>query len=126
MNALQRLIQRYLDATGETQADIVRRGGLPRQTVSWILRSSNASAQQVKPETLDKLAVGMSMDPRRVHLAGAQAAGYDVEETAAGDEDRFVVLSAMVRTLDPPRRREVEQRAAQLMRDMRAAEDSER
>ncbi len=119
MNALQRLIRRHCEVTGQSQADIARRGGLPKQTVSWIARGEGTGATE--PDTLNKLAAGMGVDPRRVHYAAAQAAGYDLEETTS-DEDELEVLSAMVRTLDPPRRRAVERRAAELLREMHADE----
>jgi transcriptional regulator with XRE-family HTH domain len=73
-NALQQLIADHLERTGETYADIARRAGCPRQTVSAIMHKETFTSvpHQV---TLDRLAKGLQVSRRTVRDAAARSIG---------------------------------------------------
>lgn len=119
MNALQRLIQRYLDEhPGETYASIARRGNIKAGTVQAVAKRPR-KRQMPTHETLEGLARGMSMSLDVVEQAARQAAGINatVIEIGTDDEDVMMLL-AVSRELDPERLRELARRARYLREEM--------
>jgi len=124
MNALQKLIADYLaDHPGENYSTIGRRGGLPKTTVHS-LATKETRKQTPHPDTIERLARGMSVSVARVRLAAADAAGYrpDVPQEMDTDEGRLIVSAW--HELSEERKRELARRARFLLMEQQES-DSE-
>lgn len=121
MNALQRLIREHVESTGETLADIARRGGMPRQTVS-LLANREHMPQTPHAPTLRRLAVGLGVDLNTVRAAAAEAAGFEVVQL--DDPDKLVIVAAL-EPLTPEARAALKARAEQWLAEA-AADESKR
>ena len=115
MNALQALIAAHCEATGETYADIARRGDMSRQTVST-LATREVLRQTPRAVTLAGLAKGLEVDINVVRAAAARAAGF---LTIEGDDDTLVIIAAMGE-LDDEQREALKRRAMQLLAEAKA------
>lgn len=117
MNALQALIAAHVAATGESYADIARRGGMSRQTVSS-LALRDTSRQTPRPETLRKLAAGLGLDLQTVRAAAANAAGFQTIHVE--DQDALIIVAALAE-LDDEQRDALKRRAMSLLAEAREA-----
>jgi len=99
------LIANHCRRTGETYADIARRGGLPRQTVSALMQPGR---ELTRPHvrTLDKLAAGLELSPNVVRAAATLGLGNTrprsallAELAAELDEKELGVLLAVAHAL---------------------------
>jgi len=98
-NALQQLVTLHCEDTGETLADIARRGHMSRQTVSAIMHRNGESGIP-RRATLKKLANGLGVPVDTVaHAASVAAAGTQVAPT----EQRLDVLLAYASTMSEQR-----------------------
>ncbi|MEU4155679.1 helix-turn-helix transcriptional regulator [Actinoplanes sp. NPDC026670] len=86
---MARLIREYQERTGESYADIAKRGGLPKATVGQYV--AKPLTAMPKPESLQKLAAGMRADITTVTRAAQQAAGYHVAEVDTPDGTRILI-----------------------------------
>lgn len=96
LNPLQALIAEHMANTGDTLADIAARGGLPRQTVSGLLRRADVGGMP-RRQTLEKLAVGLGLSPSVVAAAAGRAAALEAEQNPL--DHRLTVLVEVARAL---------------------------
>lgn len=88
LNPLQELIRAHCEARNETLADIAKRGGMSRQTLSALM-NKGGGAGVPRATTLAKLATGLGLSLRVVQDAASEAALSRVD----GDSfDRRVVV----------------------------------
>jgi hypothetical protein len=121
MNSLQKLIADYLaDNHGENYSTIARRGGLPRSTV-YSLATKEERRQTPHPETIRKLAKGMSMVESVVKAAAGDAAGYRSVSSELGTERARLIVEAASH-LDDERLEALARRARHLLAEMREEE----
>lgn len=122
MNALQQLIQEFIDNhANEDYSTIARRGEMPRQTV-WAIARRRQHQQTIRPATIRKLARGLQTSESVIREAAGLSAGYGATtregDVAAVDTDEWQLLLATLRDLDPERLHAVERRARALHREM--------
>jgi cyanate lyase len=106
---LQRLLLEHMEATGESFADIARRGGMPRQTVQAVLYRQGHSVPL--ESTMEKLATGLGLPVAAIHEAVADGlAGSSADEKRHPLTTRLdpilLVLIDVAKTL-PPEQRQV-------------------
>ena len=74
MHEYRRFVQEHLDANGWRAADLVRKSGLSKQVVSYILRDDREHLGQMPdPATIEKLARGFGVPPETVRTAAARS-----------------------------------------------------
>ena len=110
---LQRLIWDHRQRTGETFADIARRAGVPRQTISQIANNPDPR-RTPRPATLDALALGLGVSRELVETLADEVAAQVAEAERAeaptpylsrvSDPD-LVVLLGIAEALSPEGRR---------------------
>lgn len=106
MNALQQLIQDWIDAEpGRSVGVLATRAKMPRNTIYAILDRA-APAGMPRDVTLEKLARGMGVPLSMVKEAAASAAGYRVNELDPESQEIQAWL-AMLGELPPQRRSEL-------------------
>lgn len=99
LNPLQALIAEHMENTGDTLADIAARGGLPRQTVSGLLRRTNVGGMP-RRATLERLATGLGLSPAVVADAAGKAAAMQADTSPL--DHRVTVLVEVARNLPAP------------------------
>lgn len=129
MNAVQRLIQSYIDEhPGESYASIARRAGMPRQTVYALAKRSQAR-QTPRPDTIKKLAKGLGTSEAVVRAAAGATAGYAAESNHGTQEivsEQRRLLIAVLDELDAERLAAVERRARALHQEQIEERDARR
>lgn len=120
MNALQQLIQDYLDEhPGETYVSIAARASLPDDPMPWqtvqALHKRARAKQTPRPATLRRLARGLGVSEDRIKAAAASTAGYG---GPSADRPDLELLMATVAELDPERLDAVARRARSLHEEM--------
>lgn len=93
---LAALIRREQDATGASYADIAKRAGLSKAKVGQI--ADPGSTHQVRPDTIEKLAVGLRLPLSVVRRAALVTAG--VADHADPRTSRIELLCAQLERLD--------------------------
>jgi transcriptional regulator with XRE-family HTH domain len=116
--ALTAMVQQHRDRSGMSVAEMAERAGVNRN-VLWKILGRRSARTLPRPETLDKLAAMMRLNPEVLHAAAMEQAGYrvpsgltefDAEWMMAGrglsEEQRRSVIQAVTDLLDEaPRRR---------------------
>lgn len=91
------LIRRHQDATRESYNDIAKRGDLSKPKVGEAATRTNR--QQLRPETIYKLAKGLRLPVRVVQRAALATAGLDDPDSPMSPE--IELIAARLQTLDP-------------------------
>lgn len=107
MNALQRLIQEWMDADpSHTVGLLAHRAPISRNTIYALLnRDDPAGLPQEK--TLKKLAKGMDIPLRTVREAAVQAAGFRIEGEMDPETQEVQAWIALLEELSEERRTEL-------------------
>lgn len=107
VNALQQLIQAWLDADPSHSIGLLaKRGGLPRNTI-YALMNRTDPAGMPRRDTLRKIATGIGQPARVVEEAAAQAAGYRVDHDLDPESQETQAWLALLEDLPPQRRTEL-------------------
>jgi cyanate lyase len=105
---LQRLLLEHMEATGESFAEIARRGGMPRQTVQAVLYRQGHSVPL--EATMEKLAKGLGLPVAAIREAVADGLAPDSHKDGKVPTVRqdpiLLVLMEVAKTL-PPEQRQV-------------------
>lgn len=100
---LQQLILEHMAATGETYADLAKRGGLPRQTLQAIVQRE--SKAMPRPATLVAVADALQLPLAKVQqAAAASAVGAGEQHPLLTDDPLTVLLLRAVDDLSPEHR----------------------
>lgn len=107
VNALQELIQTWLDADeAHSVALLAHRGGLSRNTIYAIMKRSDP-ASLPRRDTLRRLAKGMELPARTVEEAAARSAGYRVDSELDPESQEIQAWLALLEDLSAERRTEL-------------------
>lgn len=107
VNALQQLIQQWLDAEpGRSIRDLARRGGFRSPSTLHALMARDAPASLPRKETLRKLAHGLEQPMATVESAAAEAAGFRAEKLD-GESQEVQAWLALLGDLPESKRQEL-------------------
>ena len=114
-NALARLIEAARRASGESYAEIARRGQMPASTVHKLATTDLHTPP--KKETLESLAKGLDLPVKVVTRAATEAAGYYVYEDTLPDSETQVLI-ANIEQLTPEQRASVTALVGHMLKSM--------
>jgi hypothetical protein len=123
-NALQRLIQNRMAEMGLSYSEVARIGDLPKPTV-YALATKAEHRQPPRPDTLKRLARGLSLPLSTIRQAAAEAAGYRLQEVSVDAEDGMRVIVATYEQLNEDQQKAAVRIMKALLDDMGGSDAEE-
>lgn len=106
MNALQQLIQAWIDAEPERSVRVLARRGKMSHNTIYALMNRDAPASMPRQATLEGLSRGLGLPLTAVREAAADAAGFRVEELDSESQE-VQAWVALLTDLPEERRQEL-------------------
>lgn len=120
MTALRRLIAAHCERTGDSYADIARRGGFSSSSQVHALATRDYTKTGPRPRTLEKLAVGLGIPVQEVRAA----VGKDIGVTSEKMSNRIYTIVRGLHQLDDEGLEAVERRLAHLIEEAKEASEA--
>lgn len=122
MTSLQRLIEDHCRRTGETYADIARRGGFTSRSSVHAAATRDYTKTGPRPDTVNKLAKGLNVPESVVR----QAIGHDTGRITENLTPRMWTIVSGLQRLDDEGLDAVERRLSHLLAEAQEAAEAER